>query len=138
MTYEIRIATVDITVAKLDKRKRYGLEAVGVIKAGSQFEYRASWIKEYKDGGREFFQPATVTLTTERHKPYGYINAEVEKTLLANSRIKPDLSAIDMLAKEGIRHCADDILQLLLDTGKLSQADLQAAIDKFVTGEDNL
>lgn len=120
MSYQIRIANEDIELCKVDKRKRYGIESIGKIPAGTTFKYR--------DGIEEKYIAASV----EFGKFHTWVPRAKIEDIMAKSMVKPASTAKDVfMLNDCHMTCADDVLEHMVKAGFITVGQLDLAIKSW-------
>lgn len=128
MTYQIRIATADIQLCKIDKRKRYGLEAIGKITAGEVFQFRNEDIVRKTNAHVEFGGPNGDKYGKSLWEP------ELIEEVLTKSQPKPAATPKEVFMMHNLPfdRCADEIINTLVQTGVITLKQVDGAISAWV------
>lgn len=126
MRYQLRVATEDIVVAKLDKRKRYGIEAYGTIPKGQRFAYRPpEYTGDWKTDHPAYFQ----VIGGPGDSAYKKVSDDIE----ANSEEVEAQDIIEVMAMNGYNkaYICEDLLQLLVNKGTITLAQFDSLIQEY-------
>lgn len=122
MDYQIRIATADIFICKQDKRKRYGLESVGTIKAGTKIKFLP--------GDYANMHPAWVDVGSTS----GPIKREVAEAIEANSTLVTGDTYSDFIntkGREGYAAGHVELIDELINRGLLKLEDVKTVYNEL-------
>lgn len=117
-TIEYRELTVDVPNPLRDRRKRYGIESVDMFPKGTRFG-----LSLWEDGTNNIYFDARFVSSNSR---------ELNKTLIANSTLATPRNAREVVFardpwSSGITQTLAELLQILVEQGKVTLADVEAA-----------
>jgi hypothetical protein len=122
--YTILRLTHDLKNTTRDRRARYGAAAVDVFEAGTLLRSYRDDSSRYERTYVTMLRPSGATL----HAPYEMVDAVVA----AAAPAEPATAAEALFAEDVETHCADDILQTLLDTGAVTVDQIRAAARQWL------
>ena len=132
--YVTRRLNADVKNPKFDRRCRYGIEARGVIPAGTFFTYR-------EEGELDRGDRLPIFLERDAKALFG-AKAEYTGSLLAEAMFKASDPCIAstamevMMAHDVNSHCADNVLQKLVDAGSVTLEQVAQACKAFLEEYD--
>ncbi|MFK4706103.1 hypothetical protein ABIC83_002942 [Roseateles asaccharophilus] len=119
-----RVATADIHLVKADGRKRWGLEVVGTITAGTRFVFTPG---EVGSGAGAGF--VDLGETPSGGSISGLVGADIVAEILAKSVEKTDDCFADVACRHGLgRGAAAEVLDRLIAHGLVQISDVREAV----------
>lgn len=120
--YTILRVTTEFKNPKRDRRCSHGFASLDVIPAGTFVRYR--------DNSAQRCAPTVAIMRPGKRASIGvdYAAVDLFKPGAANIEASEPRTAAEMLCALDVEHCADHVLQMLMDAGKINAADIGQAV----------